>query len=1752
MVFSGSKLESLSVRPPTPPRDIHDADPDAEEVLDFLKDPFGTKEPVARAIAAKLPLNTPQTSPSSESGIPSSSAPSSSRKKKVNFEAQPAAANGNGVSSQPFLPHHSSPLRPLPQTRVSKPLKSILKPSDAASTPPPADQGTPTKNQSFAEMLESAMKQLASQARSNRFDGYHSLQRTMQAYDKLPDPQALVDKMGLITQFIKRDMYATGINGTGLDTQLLQQALKFLMALIRILEVRPAMPDEFCSFVVDRIIQVAADPNMPKVAINTHLAVLMQQNFRPRTMTPIRVERILDVMDTIEERVSGLSVLAYRARIFRKLIQQRPEVMSQHTERWFKHTVKALLSTHKDINQSALDTIISSAKAFGNDRQVTMSVLLVMNKVRSDGETAIHGMAKELQKLLGSDNAAMAPQIWSAVTSLLPGCLDKGQFSAIAEWLKVFEMLFRSTREDVKIQANVALGFLVYAVQLNENTPQVWSKMLVRIPQSQLEHQRGKKTERDAATAAYFALLYHAFGPTATHKQLDRYWLDFVAEFWRPLVRPSSTGHSSPKHAFAACRIASALFSGNRKPCDPQRTLDLRPQAMLQLQDLPTLDPKWVRKSVPLVLEFVEMLLEVTPWTTDDCKDEPAKTMWLSLLNSLNTASSQEVMVSNDSKDAMAHLVNFLRRVWDGHAAQLALSQQKEDSWADKYCFLLEEVVMKLGAVRFSDKFLARNEQNDFEAAATPSHRSRSYGPRTSPLLYFVDLLINQSEGKLSDSLRLRALKVLVKPCFDAQNTRLSKLELVRDCSTLVDASTRTPLSDSFWSTACTLLTSCLEENRSDGKEQGSRQLGKEYNVVVEAISLGFAYLSREPAGVLLLSSLTDTVRREAGEGAVILAVVEKVSENILKRTGAEAKVTCLPFLSVILRNLPTSIARRIVEQGRQNLWPSASTLGRSADFDPYNHLYDAIVSIGYAAYENLNTDDAHVTGNFIEALATSVRQCPPSLIAVYLRKTQEAICWWVKDPEKKLQSKTAWIKSLHTSVLHLWQEVCAAMHKLPRNNGQILIHLEPLITSGFVSRRRGIIESSIAAWNATFGREQALRYPSRLEETLRQLRSTIELSLPGLEVQEGNDDIAPSFYDSDSNTDASEPKKRTPRVKETPFKITRSLRKSRSKSRSPVVPSTSAKKISSGRTPKGRLRHENSQLQFESIISSPSNPNDQWSQILTERQREVYERQMRSSNVYADTRSMSPRPAQFALTRSPLEFHSDAMSVDGLPTETSRTPLRNVRALGELEVFVGSSPTPQARTRSQEAVSDRTSMATPTAVRTAQAAHDIDELGSSPPRFEKETVHQTRGPQLRDEVESFEANHGTGDQYGGSSMSFDDGMTIDENDFLAGTPDEDPDKVAEEHTTEIDAPDVPSSTLDLQLTAQLDAEMHVQKKADVTKTPTQQLPSKDESNVLDLPVTESVQWNTDTTSTSRVGDSFSSLAAESETSHIRSLRRSVRTPSASSPQSVNAKKRKSSSGRGPGRPKKNKTEESTENGVATTPQAQAISANGSAASPTPTGRTIIVPDTTRTQSAHRSASLLGRVENQPEDVVVEDTPAPKRARRSIDKDVSEARQSTPTCSQQLRTTRLSHVRVTPRHSDSPSAVRDSSAAVGDVDMQHTTHGASVSLETPLGVKQKAHVAPQLPDATCAASQAQESQARLASHSAATPSRSFAERVILTPRSIIDKFKAFKDALFGAPQLALNRQEHREVDDLMFDIRRAVHAAGARGEEPSQ
>jgi len=728
-------------------------------------------------------------------------------------------------------------------------------------------------------------------------------------------------------------------------------------------------------------------------------------------------------------------------------------------------------------------------------------------------------------------------------------------------------------------------------------------------------------------------------------------------------------------------------------------------------------------------------------------------------------------------------------------------------------------------------------------------------------------------------------------------------------------------------------------------------------------------------------------------------------------------------------------------------------------------------------------------------------------------------------------------------------------------------MHLEPLITSGFVSRRRSIVNISIGTWNKTFGKEESLRYPARLEKALRRLRSTVDLSLPSLEVRD-EDSVGKthsaekntadktqldglSFYESDTGIEDAKRAFKSPRVKESPFKISKSAR--RSLPRSPAVPTPGSRRSATRQTNKVRLAHNDSQVVFEEIQSSPTNPFNQESQVLTERQKEMVERHRLSSGLFTNMAAPSPqRDAQ-----SPMELHSDALTVDDLPADAARiTPLKAIAEMGPMDAFLGSSPTPHARKSTRKIVSDEVSVATPTAVRTANVM-DNTELGSSPPQFDKHSVLESANKNSDILVgSSFEYRQPDAPLDG----SFDEGTTIDEETLLvageqvAGTED----RSEHDASTDVAMSDVPSSAIDLQLTAQLDADIQAHMTAatpDIEEVAAESIndfvdaashpPSSEvdgdqagsdtevqETQIPSSMVMKSMRRDSegDASILSRVGDSFSKEDSEKGTPRSRSLRRSSRHSLTSSPTATPSKlKRKQTQAKQAPKAPESETVGPQETQVPAQPSSKAQAPqpdedgmldNIVVASPVsrpPKAKkrksmneapTVHVPETTRKRGPVHSRSALSQVENS-QSILVEDTPAPKRPKQSANQDVSKAKSATPPPAQGSQTKRLSHVQVTPkRSSEYGGSVRASSVA--------TSVAPSESQDAAL---------------------------------AATPSRSFTERVILTPRSIIQQLKSLKDYLFSASQLVLGREEEREIDDALFDIRRQVHAAGLRGDK---
>ena len=122
--------------------------------------------------------------------------------------------------------------------------------------------------------------------------------------------------------------------------------------------------------------------------------------------------------------------------------------------------------------------------------------------------------------------------------------------------------------------------------------------------------------------------------------------------------------------------------------------------------------------------------------------------------------------------------------------------------------------------------------------------------------------------------------------------------------------------------------------------------------------------------------------------------------------------------------------------------------------------------------------------------------------------------------------------------------------------------------------------------------------------------------------------------------------------------------------------------------TPKARLRHNDSQIQFAAIESSPLQPEPVDSQYLTDRQKEVKERQGREAvamfpEIRSSPRSTS-RPIDYVLPKLVLKSAQSPGTKSAINEDAGPTYLADAL----MNEFLGSSPTPSSK-RSSDRRSD-------------------------------------------------------------------------------------------------------------------------------------------------------------------------------------------------------------------------------------------------------------------------------------------------------------------------------------------------------------------------------------------------------------------------------------------------------------------------------
>ena len=1339
MVGSASSLfDSLPARPPTPPREISTA---IEDAISFLDDSNEVERLTIKSHAAKKSVDVvPSRSPPSSQD----SSGHSNQAKKVGFSPHPVYHKISGPD------HLSSPNARLakysPSTKRTQPLKSILKLSNA---PPPTPEErdahatyfSPGEPGSFNKMLQATIHQLSGPSRSSRLDAYLALNGALQAYDDVPDQSVMAQKMDIFMQFFSRDLAWKDTNGIT-DTQIVSQALKLTTCILFSPKLSAPLDDDFKTFLVDRSIAVMENLDSSKAILKQHMYVLSQQRFHSSIMTSGRVDRALNALQTIEDRCSGNSVIGTRLVIYKRFLEQAPTVMLVRIHDWLEHVFHSMLSSIKEVRVRAIETGIQAGIRLGTQPHAAKALQDMLDTEVEEGQSYHEYLSERLVQMISDKElATCVPRIWSAVILFFRSKRRPlEQWPALKKWLRTIQRCFNSNDISVRYQATLAWDKLVFAVMPDSSTNKTLRDML-SLPLSPGMNKIGadkfSQQVRQFTLESYYNVLHYGFRPGLSNEDYDNAWEAFVEP-----IQPGMLKLNSETPHRLVYQIIGGLIGGNSGLWNINLALE---DAPLRPADLPKLDPRWVRSRLRRILNLLERTIAVGMWHRSETnKDLDA--IWLSLMQSIVDAGSQEVKTTIDLKEAIAVLVSFFRRLWNGCSPPSGNADTYY--WLERYGSLVDTMLSTLGSTPFTEDILATRKDDTIEVASTPSHRSSKHqsAPR-SPLVILIGQFYYPPKVISYDTWYQQSALILLRRFLCSKSTPASMLDLLKRS---LHVWKEPPYKDAerlvrirIWQVVAQSATSALKLEQDLSKVSGSQTLGHTLRNGVDILTTGLVTTDAASSTVeqaKFYTALRDFAKSGAGDGGVVLAVMEPCAKSMLGFGDTVSLWTRMRFATHMLQRKPSLNTRQSLDQAQKLLWGVALASHKSSTYDPYEHVNTLIADLLIALYNNIEQpDDGDPDGLrvFFTSVLEFLEKMPTSLLPTALRTTQNGFFIWIADgarktSENKVVNAMVSIEGIKPckqllklpQVHDAWNTLLRLLRTLPMKDSNLLRAMEPLLIAGFSSPHRSLVQETIVFWNETFGLEQSLQYPDQLESVLRAWLVDADINLPTFPESNGEKVPAslPEFFDSQSQ-EAVQPfapkllsganrniqtKFAQPIAQSIFFTANQSPNKLHTTDSSPA---RRRPRSSASSTPKARLRHDDSQIQFAPIDSSPLPPVDE-SQVFTEHQKEVKARQEQNAQQFPDL-SSSPMAHSTALPKSVSKRLNFTSEVDKDDNEGFGTPTGLPDANALVSDDMPSSPTPSStKDASQGAIEVDDGQ------QDDEEERDVQDPPSSPPRL--------------------------------------------------------------------------------------------------------------------------------------------------------------------------------------------------------------------------------------------------------------------------------------------------------------------------------------------------------------------------------------------------------------------------------------------------
>ncbi|OOO14218.1 Rap1-interacting factor 1 N-terminal [Aspergillus oryzae] len=1262
-------LGPLSARPPTPPRT-------SRTELNHTQD---------TPITVKTSLDSPL--PAKENG-----SLASRKSKRVNFSPWP--------KSHP----NKSDLKALPPSNECKPSKSILK---ATSSPAPVNSPHVTSYtpESFAMLLESITQQLAGESVSSRLDAYMQFFGALRAYDGLPGGQEIADKLGLITQFIQRDVTRDLGTGGPSDTNLVTQALKLATALVWHTEICAQLPDDFKIFLVDHSINGLQDAKLPKSVATHYLSILSTQTFHAKIMNNARLNRLMSVLHDITNRVNGNAITLQRLAIYQRILNQNKSLFISQTALWMNHLISGLLHHIKDVRIKAISLSYQTSLAFGPNPILSKNIRDNLDRPIGQDRKLVQEVSERMSRMMSSaDTGVHVPQIWIAVILLLRNRrLTVDHWEHLKEFTTPLQKCFNCSDGQTRAQSIIAWNRFVCVIGPNDATNPAVLKILIRAILSQLERRGQSKLAsqpNQMVLCSYYNLLYYAFRPSASYHHLDIVWEEYLAV-------PSSTTFSMvPGLSDKLAQVLSnMLWSSQAKVWLENKANESN---RLLPEELPSLDCRWVRSRITAVLKVFENIFRSSTWS-DDIEQSSIAAAWVSLSRALSYASSKEITPSPESMQAVAHMLGLLQRLWKAGPSSLnAIEDHALDKFFDRFRFLSTTMIVSLGSIPFTEKLLLKTADEKFQAANTPTHRPlRVNTSLDSPILHLLRLVSDVSGVREPTTSYLRLINDTLSAACKGRTARSSRLELLRQCADLYPCETEFSFrTHNFaqvgWKSTARLAADSVCSYPIESARERDGSVLRDYDNVIKILSTGLKFSDIIQEWDQLVDSLIRVVRTEKGDDAIATMVVEPLSECML---ALNVRDTCLPAASLLNHSLSiTYCLHNVRNTGGPVSGPNQRASGSSIFPAKLVELVNRILRESYGGFDPTVTNGI---ADFLESFTSLLSSGVPEFRSAILETTQQPLALWLKDDMRKINVESGVESRIITAGRALSSAVINILQASSPHNASCLQRFEPVICSGLESSHMSIAKRFLDFWNPSFGQQKSHPYPESISRALQQLESQIKLQNSGQAQGQRQAELETTSLESQSSNsnriDMSE-KSRIAFILDHPVEpsypvgfnsspVTRIIEPRVAEQPSEARPRRSAEPNGSD-----QIGVEDASVSFLPTSEEPNKRTDVFSMIEN----------LRSSSPPTNT------PKEYGFMTPP--------QLRGLrgPDRGSGTPqtptLPPVIADNE-DGFLGSSPTPGIRGRTQSVGSQiPSSLSTP-----AMDSHFDSDLPSSPPELKSQ-----------------------------------------------------------------------------------------------------------------------------------------------------------------------------------------------------------------------------------------------------------------------------------------------------------------------------------------------------------------------------------------------------------------------------------------------